>query len=226
MHSKRKVMYLALFTAINLAVTGVFRTEAFYAMLKIASPFDESRGGYSFGVLALCITVCIIFICALIQEIAEQFCIGNYMLTRTTRENVLRHLLKRSIGNTLTVFLCKMIADILFSQMDGMTNVSRAIVIALSTLVTLFIWNFLIYLLFQIHMKEKWTYFIMVLGAILMQYTSAYVPICSIFVFGTPAILKAPVFWIGAKGLCVVVLLMINFKTFNKYEHLGILEDL
>lgn len=226
MSSKRKITFFVLFSAINLAVTGVFRTDAFYAMIKVASPFDVSRGVYSFGLLALCITASIIFISALIQEVTEQFSVANYMLTRTTRSQVYRQLLKCSIRNTLVVFLCKMIADVVFSQMDGMKNVTNAIVVALSTLVTLFIWNLVIYLLFQMHIKEKWVYFIMVLGVILLQYTSAYLPICSIFVFGSPAIFEAPIFWICVKAVCVVLLLTINFKTYNKYEHLGMVEDL
>jgi len=226
MPNKRKIMFFVLFCAINLAVTGVLRTDAFYAMLSVVSPFDESRGGYNFGLLALCITVSIIFICALIQEITEQFSVGNYLLTRTTRNQGYRYLLKRSIRNTITVFFCKMIADVVFSHMDGIKNVTNAIVAAISTLLTLFIWNFVIYLLFQMHMKEKWVYFIMVLGVILMQYTSAYLPFCSVFVFGSPAIFETPMLWICVKAVCAALLLEINFKTYNKYEHLGMVEDL
>lgn len=70
MHSSRKITYFTLFSAINLAVMGVSKTEPFYAMLKLASPFDVELEKYNFALLTLSLTVSIIFISVLIQVIA------------------------------------------------------------------------------------------------------------------------------------------------------------
>lgn len=219
MHISRKITFCLLFVAVNLAVSGVSKTGAFETMLSLASPFMEDLGKYNLALLVLTIIINVIFISTIIEITAEQFNMGTYVLTRLKRRNPIKSLCVYSVRCVFIVWGCKVGTDFLFSQMNGTDNIVSAIVIEMSTLLTSFIWLLLVYLFLEIHMKVRWVYFIMISCVIVFQYMSAYIPLGSVFVFGSPGILEMPGMWILLKILCAMLLFLLNCKIYGSYEY-------
>lgn len=221
---KRPIVYLCLFSIINLSIIGFSHKEPFYSLLAVVYPYDEVVGKYNIIYLTLNICICLIFVSSIIQNTHKQYILSNYILTRTTRKRAFCNGLFHVLKSIAVVFSVKLISDILFSQPNGLNNILNVISAESSMALTLVMWSLVCFILFQLHISMRLIYFAIICMAVISQYLSAYLSVFSLFVFGSPAIKENPIIWLMLKTVLIILLLALNLIVSNRYEHLNVKE--
>lgn len=219
---KKFIGYIFLFSIINLSVIGVSHQEAFYSLLSVVYPYNENSHNYNFVLFALNICVGLIFVSTIIKNADEQMLMNNYILVRTSRKTALCIGILRNLKAFGLIFIIKILADLLFSQMNKTENLSKAVFAEISIFLTLMIWALFIYIMLQNHISVKWTYFIVICSVIVFQYFSAYVSFFTLFVFGSPSMKTLPALWLLLKFGFILILFFVNIMISKKYEQLNI----
>lgn len=219
---KKFIGYIFLFSIIDLSVIGGTDQEAFYSLLSVVYPYNENSHNYNFILFALNICIGLIFVSTIIKNADEQMLMNNYILVRTSRKTALCIGIFRNLKSFGLIFIIKILVDLLFSQMNKAENLSKAFFAEISIFLTLIIWELFIYIMLQQHISVKWTYFIVICSVIVFQYFSAYVPLFTIFVFGSPAMKILPLLWLLLKFGCILILFFVNIMISKNYEQLNI----
>lgn len=221
---KRPIVYLCLFSIINLSIIGFSHKEPFYSLLSIVYPYDEIIKKYNIIHLTLNICICLIFVSSIIQNTHMQYILNNYILTRTNRKRAFYTSFFHVLKSIIVVFSVKFISDILFSQLNGLNNILNVISAESSTVLTLVMWILVCFILFQLHISMRLIYFAIICVAVISQYLSAYSSVFSLFVFGSPAIKANPIIWLMLKTVLIILLLVLNLMISNRYEYLNVKE--
>lgn len=219
---KKFIGYISLFSIISLSVIGVSRQKAFYSLLSVVYPYNETSQSYNLVLFALNICVGLIFLSTIIKNADEQMSMNNYILARTSRETALCIGIFRNLKAFGLVFVIKVLADLLFSQMNKTENLSKAVIAEISVFLTLMIWALSVYIMLQKYISVKWTYFIVICSVIVFQYVSARLPAFTLFVFGSPSMKTSPVLWLLLKLGLILILFFVNIMISKKYELLNI----
>ncbi|MBQ7294839.1 MAG: hypothetical protein IJW86_01450 [Clostridia bacterium] len=223
---KKYIVYFPLFCLLNISVTGVAKKEPFYALLSIAYPYIQQTEKFNFALLALNFCLSIIFISTIIRLVHEQLIISNYVLTRVNKNKVFTVNVLRTLKSMSVVFLIKVFCDIILGQLQGCVNLKEAILIWSSLYLTLLIWVMCIYLMLWFHLSVKWTYFYICLLVIAMQYLSAHISVCSLFIVGSGSIESNPAMWLSIKALTAFILAFFYLALTKKYEHINVKNDI
>ncbi len=215
---RSKVYSFILFLLINVAVIGVNSNPPFHAMESILIPNNDITGTVNFYHFLLNICVCLIFISAVIRMTDEQFQLNSYILTRTTEKKAfMLHIIRVGKELTILVFL-KLTADICLGQIKGFENFDKFLPLALTTLITVYLWIVIVYLLKLLRISTKFTYFIMAGSIVLAQYLSTFVPVLTVLVIASSSYLKHVLYWLALKVLLLVCIIYINLVFCKKYE--------
>ena len=221
---KKVIIYLCLFSIINISVLGFSHKEPFYSLLSIVYPYNEIIKKYNIVHFTLNICIYLIFVSSIIQNTHMQYLLNNYILTRTNKKKAFCTSFFYVLKNIMVVVSSKFMSDILFSQMNGFNVFFNVISIEISTVLTLVLWILICFVLFQLHVSMRWIYFSIISVAVISQYLSAYLSYFSLVVYGSPAIKAHPIFWFVSKMLLIILLLVLNLMISNRYEYLNIKE--
>lgn len=143
---------------------------------------------------------------------------NKYILIRTSRIRAYANQMLNTVKAVLKMMCIKVLSDFLWSYMSGTTNLLLAVMVEISTLLSIFEWIILIYLMEYVHIRSKYRYCILVLAIAGAQFISAYCLWFSVFVPGSPAIYETPVFWIAVKMAVVVVMVIVSMIVSRQYE--------
>jgi len=170
--------------------------------------------------LVLNICVSIIFVVLINKKIQETLVLDKYVLTRTTRITVLFMHLKKCTVAVAPVFLSKIIADVLTSQLNIISDCIKLFWYGFSMALTILIWILFLHLLQATKIQSKYIQFIFLVFLVVAQYASLYIPIFTIFVAGSVNYYSNPILWITGKVILSIMLVMSNILAYRKHETL------
>ncbi|MBQ4283020.1 MAG: hypothetical protein IJB96_03730, partial [Lachnospira sp.] len=215
-----------LFIFLNLAymsILGMKRGEPFEAMFRVLFPYDVVREEYDGMMLIINVALYMIIVSLPVKRVDEQLALNPYILTRTTRIRALGMQAGNVFRVIVRVMLIKFLVDIIWSCPLGLKNVEYAMLLELSTALSICLWALPIYLLSFMYVQPKYRYFIVIVMVAVSQFMSAYYEVFSVMVPGSPAISATPWYWIGIKaavlfvGVCILIFVSLRYECIDDY---------
>ncbi len=217
---KKYLIKFMLFMAFDFIVISISQEEEpLKCLFLVCFPYNENTGDLRLTYFSLNICSCLIFISAIIQSIDEQFLMNDYILTRTNRKRALKATMYKTMNDVFILLTLKGISNLLFGNLDGTLNFYYWLNVVLSIILTLLIWIFLCYILFQKQMPMKNSYCLILFLIVLSQCFVDKIPVLSLFIFGSKTFLTSPILCIVFKFVVVMCLYVLNVVLFGKYEH-------
>lgn len=215
-----------MFALIDLTVLGVTKQTPFYASLSVTYPFFLQTMKNSFILLCLSLCVALMFVSAIIRLCDQQIMLSNYILTRNSRVGSFAYMFAHSVKSLTVISLIKIACDLAFGQMQGTVNLKKVALTWLNMYLTVIIWCLIVFIMLWLRVPVKWTYFTITAGILLCQYSSLYVNVPSLFVFGSRFIMDNEMKWAGLKLLGILILFAANLAIIRKHEYINAKSDI
>lgn len=214
------------FIIMNLLVVGIgFNHFPFYAMESILIPYNFIDGRIVFSQLLFNYVIIAIFTMSISKTFNEMFSISSYILSRIDKKRAFILYLSKTAKKVILLLMIKFVADILTGQINGLLKVDIFIKYYISSFVTLFIWILITFLLHILKVSESKINFNLLSSLFLIQYLSFTNRFLGVFVIATINMLDKFWFWIALKIWIIVILLVVCYITFIKYENIGVIKD-
>lgn len=217
---KKYLAKLILFMILDFIVVTMSQDlEPLSCLFLVCFPYNKNTGDLRLTYFTLNICCCLIFVSTIIQSIDEQFLMNDYILTRSNRRRALKAMIFKTIKDVFILLALRGISNLLFGNLDKTLNIYNLLSVVLSIILTLLIWIFLCYLLFQKQISLKSSYCLILFLIVISQYFVDKVPALSLFVFGSKIFLNSPILCLAFKLTTVICLYILNLSLFRKYEH-------
>lgn len=151
----------------------------------------------------------------------KMFDIKYYILSRINRKKFFFIILKEQILVITKLVIIKIAADLITSNITSINEILILFPYSILTILTLFIWSLIIFLLYILNLSENKILFIFVTIIFVLQYTSFYINAVGILVIASPFIFCNVMYAVILKMFLVVLLIIIDYILFKKLEILG-----
>lgn len=210
-----------LFIFLNLMYMSVLEAkpgQPFEAMFKVLFPYDVVAKEYDGMLIIFNVALTMLIMSLMVKRIDEQLNLNKYIITRTTELRAWGIQVLSVLKVIVKIMLIKVAVDCMWSYPKGMQHVKMAIMMELSTLLSICIWGIMIYILNFVHMQPKFRYFLVIVIVVISQIMSAYDPMFSLIVPGSPDISVNPKYWLIVKTVALIDGLVIMCMLAKRYE--------
>lgn len=211
---------LLVFLAVNGSVTGLSATTPFFAMESVLIPFHTETQRTDLLFLMLNFVVSFLFLSVIMKKTEEQFGMNHYILTRTGKRKAIFLPMGRVYGTLACVVAAKLLADVTLGFPQGLENTDRLLWLTESTLLTVYLWTSLVYLMRLLHCPARLACLGLFVVAALAQYACSFFAPCTVLAMASPSVLARPLLWLGVKIGCTAAVNAVSFFVAKTYEQL------
>ena len=192
-----------------------------YAIKNILIPYDYETNKIIFINLVINYSFIITFIMNIIKNFSNLFNIQVFIHQRATRKKAYLIFLKYIIKSMIILLLIKFFIDICLNRMTSFIDLELLLKFYLLQLLTILIWMFVIFILYLYAISEKKISFLMITVVFICQYLSFRLSVFNVLVIASKDTLSNFEFVVATKIVVLIVLAVLSYLKFKKYELVG-----
>lgn len=199
--------------------------EPLYAIKSILIPYNYENNKIIFINLIINYSFIIIFIMDIIKKCGSAFSMQVYIQQRCTKKKAYIKILGKIFKSIGLLLIIKFIIDIILGGILTLEDFQALLLFYVLYILTLLIWILVILIFYLYNFNEKKICFSMIAIILIFQYLSFRVSLLKIFVIASKDILYDINIMIVLKVILIILLLIISYSKFKRYEIIGGLKN-
>lgn len=199
--------------------------DPLYALKSILIPYNYENNRIIFINLIINYSFIITFIMDIIKKCGSVFYMQVYIQQRCKKKKAYLKILGKILKSIGLLLVIKFIIDIILGKISTLGDIQSLLVFYILYILTLLIWIMIIFILYLYNFSEKKICFSMITIILIFQYLSFKIPFLKVFVIASKDVLYNINLIILLKIILVIVLLVISYSKFKRYEIIGGLKN-